>query len=728
MPKNREPRAALELWAGVECTVNRIQNSYFDQTELSGHHVREEDLERIASLGVSSVRYPALWEHVSPNHPDERDWSFLDRRVPKLKELGVTPIAGLVHHGSGPSYTSLVDESFPEGLAQHARAVAERFPWLDAYTPVNEPLTTARFSGLYGIWYPHGRDDATFIRCLLNQCKGTALAMLEIRRVNSAARLIQTEDLGKIHATRKLRYQSEFENERRWLSWDLLCGKVDRHHRLWSYLRKFGASEEEILWFKDNGCSPDVLGLNYYVTSERFLDDDVSQYPEHLIGSNGKQSYVDVEAVRVRREGIAGAGAMLTEAWKRYGLPLAITEAHLGCTREEQQRWLLEVWKSATAAKEQGADVRAVTVWSIFGAHNWDCLLAHEGGCYESGVFDLRAPEPRETGLARVVRSLATNQVPDEPALEQPGWWRREIRFQYMPRGTAAPDLARQPSRPILIAGSSGTLSSAFAAQCEMRGLHWKFLGRQEMEVMGPEQVREIMADLQPWAVIHASGSSQNEGTEIEPERWEDDYLESPVNLADVCKDQGCRLISFSSDQVFDGQKKTPYTEEDIPNPLNEVGKSKLLAEQRILSILPQALVIRTSRLFDDRSRQNEMWQLLEELRKGNRIFVSGAEQISPTYAPHLAYATLDLLIDAETGIWHLANKGSTTWFDLVQVCAEHCGLDPRRVIRSEADSVRPSYSVLASAKADVMPTLEQGIAKFAQSLGSLRGRRAYAA
>ncbi len=119
-----------------------------------------------------------------------------DERLPCFAAMTCAPLSGLVHHGSGPRHTSLVDPEFPAKLAQYASAVAQRYPWVDAYTPVNEPLTTARFSGLYGHWYPHGQDDRTFVRALLNQCRGTVLAMRAIRSVNSGAVLIQTDDLG----------------------------------------------------------------------------------------------------------------------------------------------------------------------------------------------------------------------------------------------------------------------------------------------------------------------------------------------------------------------------------------------------------------------------------------------------------------------------------------------------------------------------------------------------
>src|SRR4051794_13779899 len=220
----------LELWGGIECTVNRVRQTWFDQMAMVGHAGRDDDLDRVAALGIRTLRYPVLWERVAPDRPDDCDWSAADARLGRLRRLGVRPIVGLVHHGSGPAYTSLTDPGFPAGLAEFAGAVARRYPWVTDYTPVNEPLTTARFSGMYGHWYPHGRDALTFARCLLTECRGVVEAMRAVRRVQPAARLVQTEDLGKTHSTPALAYQADFENERRWVTFDLLCGRVGRGH------------------------------------------------------------------------------------------------------------------------------------------------------------------------------------------------------------------------------------------------------------------------------------------------------------------------------------------------------------------------------------------------------------------------------------------------------------------------------------------------------------------
>lgn len=433
-----------ELWGGVECTVNRVGDTFHDQLERSGHADRLDDLDRFAALGLRTLRYPVLWERVAPHDPDELHWEWVDGRLGRLRELGVAPIVGLLHHGSGPRYTGLLDPGFPEALARFAGACAERFPRVDCYTPINEPLTTARFCALYGHWHPHGQGDRSFARALLAQCRGTVLAMRAIRRVNPAARLVQTDDLGRVGSTPALAAQAEFENHRRWLAWDLLAGLVHRDHPLWAYLIRSGIGEGELDAFLEEPCPPDVVGVNYYVTSERFLDERVGRYPPHTHGGNGRQRYADVAAVRVSASGLAGWTVLLREAWERYGLPLAVTEAHLGGPPEEQLRWLAEAWRATRALRGEGVDVRAVTAWALLGSWDWDSLLTRDAGHYEPGVFDVRCGEPTPTLLAELVRELAAGREPAGSVFRTPGWWRRPERLLYPPVSDAGcPPLSR---------------------------------------------------------------------------------------------------------------------------------------------------------------------------------------------------------------------------------------------------------------------------------------------
>ena len=358
----REPQREREIWGGLECTVNRILGSYTCQMSKNGHATRRDDLERFASLGIRTIRYPVLWEKIAPNGLSDADWSWPDERLSHLRALGIKPIVGLVHHGSGPRHTSLIDPVFAEQLAAYAGAVAQRYPWIECYTPVNEPLTTARFSGLYGVWYPHGRDDKTFIQALLNQCRATVLSMRAIRQINPDAKLIQTDDISKTYATIEMDALASFYNERRWLSWDFLCGKVNQQHPLWAYLIDTGIAAEELLWCRENPCSPDIVGVNYYPTSERWLDHRVGRYPAQYTSTYRGLPHADIETTRCLATPTPGIGPLLAEVWDRYGLPIAITEAHTDAYREDQMRWLLEIWEAAEQARDNGADIRAVTV------------------------------------------------------------------------------------------------------------------------------------------------------------------------------------------------------------------------------------------------------------------------------------------------------------------------------------------------------------------------------
>jgi len=704
----------LELWGGIECTVARITNGFRDQSAETGHRVRPDDIARIAELGIRMLRYPVLWETVLPRSPDRVDFSWHDARLEQLQDHDIRIIAGLCHHGSGPHYTSMLDPAWPELLARHASRVAERYPQIDFYTPVNEPLTTARFSGLYGHWYPHGTDYGTFLRILVNECKAVVLSMRAIRKVAPGAQLVQTDDMGKTFSTRALAYQAEHENQRRWLTFDLLCGMVDRHHPWWRIFLDHGIEERELSFFLDGDAAPDIIGINHYLTSERYLDERLTRYPEHHWGGNGRQRYADAEAVRMPlpAENL-GPAARLRETWERYKRPIAVTEVHHGCTRDEQLRWLVEVWQAAQRLRQEGADIRAVTVWSLFGTVDWNTLLTQRNGFYEPGPFDVRTEgSPRRTGLAHAAKALAKEGKFDHPVLDRAGWWRREDRFYRPPsRSSSACRLVGDP-RQILITGATGTLGRAFSRICRYRGLDHVLVSRQEVDIADPGSVKKALACHRPWAVINTAGYVRVAQAESEPEKcFRENALGAEV-LAKACADMGIPLVAFSSDLVFDGCLEQPYRESDAVNPTSVYGASKAEAERRVRAAHDGSLVIRTSAFFGPWDRYNFVWWVLNALSKEEAV-EPRADVVSPTYVPDLVHEVLNLLIDGETGLWHVANPGGISWYELACAAAKRMSYDPGLVIRVGDEDM--TKRVLTSERGVLLPTFESAFDRFFQ-------------
>ncbi|WP_201838361.1 SDR family oxidoreductase [Microvirga zambiensis] len=701
--------APLALWGGLECSVVRVGDEFRNQIEETGHSQRLTDLDAIAALGIRTLRYPVIWESIAPDRSDICDWKWTDERFARLRDLGIRPIAGLVHHGSGPGYTSLIDPAFPTLLARHAERVAMRYPWVDMFTPVNEPLTTARFSGLYGHWYPHGRDYQTFLRCLVTECRATVLAMRAIRRITPHAQLVQTEDMGKTFSTPLLREQVDHENERRWLSLDLLFGRVDRTHPWYEICLRNGIDEKELDFFRDGHGAPDIIGINHYPTSERYLDEALDHYPEHFHGGNGRQAYADVEAVRMDLPPEElGVKARLAEVWERYRSPMAVTEAHHGCTREEQVRWLMEVWKDVQDLRDAGHDIRAVTTWSLFGAVDWNSLLVARSGAYEPGAFDVRGHEPRRTAISQVAESLARTGTFEHPVLDQPGWWRRDGRHYQPPARKAGS--ATRARRPILIAGATGTLGRAFARLCEWRGLDHVLLTRGEMDIADPASVETALARHRPWAVINAAGYVRVEDAARERDLCFRANALGAEAIAQACAHLGLPVVAFSSDRVFDGRLGRPYREIDPVCPACVYGQSKSEAEQRIASAHPEALVIRTSAFFGPWDRANFVYRVLSALHAGQGV--NPAEGIvSPTYVPDLVHATLDLLVDGERGLWHLANQGMTSWAELAERAAAEAKLSWRAGPRLVEEAA--PLTALTSERGLILPTFESAISRY---------------
>lgn len=126
----------MELWAGFECTLNRVGAEFRDQQSTGDRHARMQCRRALPDLGVAAFRYRVARDDlITPADQTAAELMVLRNRATR-------PIAGLLHHGSGPLATSLISSDFAHGLAAHARRTAESYPWLECWTPIDDAAIT----------------------------------------------------------------------------------------------------------------------------------------------------------------------------------------------------------------------------------------------------------------------------------------------------------------------------------------------------------------------------------------------------------------------------------------------------------------------------------------------------------------------------------------------------------------------------------------------------------
>jgi dTDP-4-dehydrorhamnose reductase len=393
----REGPVPFEIWASPEPTVARIDaRTYRDQLADTGHAEREGDLDLLASLGVAATRYPVLFERTAPHDPRTLDLTWAARRLHRLRDLGIEPIVTLLHHGSGPRYTSLVDPEFPALFARYAAGIARAFPWVRRWTPINEPLTTARFATLYGFWYPGATDDATFGRAIVNEALAMLLAMEAIARINPQAQFSITEDLQSFTALdREVEAYVAHKRERAYLSIELAMGRVRPGHAMHAYLTQTcGVPAADLERIERHARPPDLVGWNYYPYSERVL------------GTRADGSFSNGPLFEY---GPTSPRPLLRAAHERLRLPFGLSEVHRAGDEAARVAWLDERLGDLLALHAEGLPVCMLGAWAAFGLVDWDSLLRERRGSVEDGIFSFAGPgeAPRETAVSQAVRSLA---------------------------------------------------------------------------------------------------------------------------------------------------------------------------------------------------------------------------------------------------------------------------------------------------------------------------------
>ncbi len=207
-------------------------------------------------------------------------------------------------------------------------------------------------------------------------------------------------------------------------------------------------------------------------------------------------------------------------------------------------------------------------------------------------------------------------------------------------------------------------------------------LGRDRLDLMRPDSIVRCVRETAPDIIVNAAGYTSVDDAESEPELAMQVNATAPGILADAAHDTGALLVHYSTDYVYDGSKVGIYLEEDIPNPVNAYGRSKLEGERNIMASNCQYLILRTSWLYSDRGN-NFLHTILKLAREEQELRVVSDQIGSPTWARVLAAATANALRDPDVssklGLYHLSADGHTSRYDfakeIIRLAAEITGI-----------------------------------------------------
>jgi len=265
-----------------------------------------------------------------------------------------------------------------------------------------------------------------------------------------------------------------------------------------------------------------------------------------------------------------------------------------------------------------------------------------------------------------------------------------------------------------VIAGCRGQLGQAFDALLASRGCQPAASGDlPELDIADEASLERLFAGLEPpLVVLNAAAMTQVDRCEREPEAAMRANADAPERLAKLCAARGFGLVHVSTDYVFSGVAQRPYREDDAPAPASQYGRSKLAGEQRVLACLPSALVVRTSWVFG-RGRNFVaaiLAQAAEKRRQGDRtpLRVVDDQRGRPTWAVDLAAGISTLVEAGARGLYHVANRGEATWWELARACLDEAGFGELAVDRIRTQDLslpapRPTYSVLDCSRAEAL-------------------------
>jgi len=221
----------------------------------------------------------------------------------------------------------------------------------------------------------------------------------------------------------------------------------------------------------------------------------------------------------------------------------------------------------------------------------------------------------------------------------------------------------------VLVLGSTGLLGSAFKYLSENYKFDFLFPSRKDIDLLNIDDLEKFIVLHKPDFVINCAGHNDVKAIEVNDEEFDlalnlNAYL--PFELSKLSKKYKFRLLTFSSDYVFDGQKKS-YRESDVRNPINRYGITKSIGEQLALSLDSKVSIFRTAWLFGP-FKQNFVSFMVNRALENQEIKVVNDQFGSPTFTIDIAQYVLDNIDSHENGVFHLVNDSCVSWFDLTQM------------------------------------------------------------
>ena len=262
--------------------------------------------------------------------------------------------------------------------------------------------------------------------------------------------------------------------------------------------------------------------------------------------------------------------------------------------------------------------------------------------------------------------------------------------------------------KTIIITGANGQLGSDLCQILGEAGHNIIGLTHADADVSNFQKMKELIVANKADTFINTAAFHHVDQCEADLQKAMQVNCEGPAQIADFCFEKGIRFIHFSTDYVFDGKKKAPYLETDIPHPLNNYGLSKWKGEEAILKANPNALILRVSAIygvFPCRAKNglNFVQLMLKKAAENAELRVVNDEQVSPTSTLSIAKMVNIILNHTLNGVVHLTSEGSCSWYDFAKEIFDYMGIEAKLSTASSSDfpakTPRPSYSVLENYK-----------------------------